>query len=128
MRFIVRHGKLVRTSNRFGGFEKQRFRDSWELPWHLRWSRRYHRILKHELAEEVVDLDVLLCVEDLPDVEIEFCGDRRFAIQLTPEGCLLVRHQLASNGASPVSPDGSCRESIMPRSWFRRHPHSPSWL
>ncbi len=40
-----------------------------------------------------------------------------------------ARPQPMQNGTvQPVSRNGSSYEPIIPRSWYRRHPHSPSWL
>ncbi|MBI4092438.1 MAG: hypothetical protein HY420_00770 [Candidatus Kerfeldbacteria bacterium] len=130
MRFIMRHGRLMRSSNRFGGDRRKETLDSSCFPRVVNFLRLNGRVLARELVEEaVLDLELLLSTDDLADLVIEFCHSRRFTVDLTPERRLLVNHQPSANGAvMPVSPNGRRREPIIGRWQYRCGPATPSWL
>lgn len=113
----LRHGRLMRISNRFGGDHSKEILDSSSFPRHLGREMIDDQRMRIELAEQIIDWRHY-CTKPVQPLPVN--GAQR---------TVLVWPTPSQNGTQlRASRNGLCREPITPRSWFRRHPHTPAWF
>lgn len=111
-----RHGRRIRSSNRFGGDKPNEILDSWSFPRHVGREKADRERMRIELAEQVADWRNC-CAKPVQPLPVNG------ALQ-----AVLVWPKPSQNGTVRVSRNGTRREPIVPQTWYRRGPATPSWL